>query len=107
MISPNIVLEFWPVKQQISNMIPVQNCTDVRVYTTFFHLSTHSLDLMYQPFTFPFFILFYILCLLLCTKTQIQIMGNYLTNNVILIRALVFPSYMPGQYTEQTQVVQL
>ena len=30
---------------------------------------------------------------------------NYLARNVILIGALVCPSYMPGQYTVQTQIV--
>ena len=52
-----------------------------------------------------FFTCFYLLCLLLCTKTQIQIVKNYLARNVILIRALVCPSYMPGQYSVQTQIV--
>lgn len=37
--------------------------------------------------------------------TQIQMVNNYLTKNVIVIWALVCPCHIPGQYTVQTQIV--
>ena len=46
---------------------------------------------------------FYLMCLLLCTKTQIQMVKDYLAKNVNLMRALVCQH--TGQHTVQTQAV--
>ena len=69
----------------------------------FFILSVHDFNLKYQPFIF-LYIFFCLTVFIVMHETQIQIVKN-LARNVILIRALECPSYMPGQNTVQTQVV--
>ena len=76
-----------------------------QVYMKFFFPLHLFVLLTWGTFHLSFFTCFYLLCLLLCLKTQIQIVENYFAKNVILVRALVCPSHMPGQYTVQTQIV--
>ena len=129
-IAPNVVPELWPVKQQMSNMIryfygselncplhtvniytlmvntwdiPGQNFTAVPVYITFISFYVFML-LTWSTSPLSSFTFFYSLCLS-CTKTQFQLVKDYLAKNVVLMRAPVCSSYMPGQYIVQTQVV--